>query len=358
MSYIIQAVPLWKGAFVILKITLRLLFFLVMGAIGYIVGDSVEKGRQLYIMLGFMAAAVVIIALDIIFRRKDISVISAVFLGLLVGLVVAILMGPVVEITTWVPAAAREPVKLSVAAVTAYLAISLILQTKDDFRFIIPYIEFAKQRKGKRPLLLDTSVIIDGRIADIAETRFIDSPLVVPRFVLRELQAIADSADKLKRNRGRRGLDILNRLQTIPGIDIRIEDTPVQVGAGEDVDQMLVNLASQVSGRVVTNDYNLNKVAKLGGVEVLNINDLANALKPAVLPGESLEIAVLKPGQEEGQGVGYLEDGTMVVVEDGKHLIGQTVAITVTSVLQTSAGRLIFGRAGGSPSGPRSRSGR
>jgi uncharacterized protein YacL len=297
-------------------------------------------------MLGFMAAAVVIVALDVVVRRKNIGVVSAVFFGLIVGLVVAMLLGPVVEITTWVPLAAREPIKIAIAAITAYLAISLILQTKDDFRFIIPYIEFAKQRKGRRPLLLDTSVIIDGRIADIAETRFIDTPMIVPRFVLRELQAIADSADKLKRNRGRRGLDILNRLQTIPGIDVAIQDTPVEVGAAEEVDQKLVNLASQMSGRIVTVDYNLNKVAQLGGVEVLNINDLANALKPAVLPGETLEVAVLRPGQEEGQGVGYLEDGTMIVIEDGKPVIGRTVSITVTSVLQTSAGRLIFGRTG------------
>ena len=329
-----------------LAIILRLLFFLVMAAIGYGVGGVLGGAHELGWMLGFMAAAVVIVALDVVVRRKNIGVVSAVFFGLIVGLVVAMLLGPVVEITTWVPLAAREPIKIAIAAITAYLAISLILQTKDDFRFIIPYIEFAKQRKGRRPLLLDTSVIIDGRIADIAETRFIDTPMIVPRFVLRELQAIADSADKLKRNRGRRGLDILNRLQTIPGIDVAIQDTPVEVGAAEEVDQKLVNLASQMSGRIVTVDYNLNKVAQLGGVEVLNINDLANALKPAVLPGETLEVAVLRPGQEEGQGVGYLEDGTMIVIEDGKPVIGRTVSITVTSVLQTSAGRLIFGRTG------------
>jgi len=339
-----------------LTFTVRLLFFLVMAAIGYLVGGALDKGHALWYMFGFGGAAVGIVALDLVFRRKDISVVSAVFFGLLVGLVVATLMGPVVDITEWVPAKAREPVKIAVAAVAAYLAISLILQTKDDFRFIIPYIEFAKQQKGGRPLLLDTSVIIDGRIADIAATRIIDSPIVVPRFVLRELQTIADSPDKLKRNRGRRGLDILNRLQTTPGLDVAIGERGVQVAPGEAVDQMLVNLASQTSGRVVTIDYNLNKVAKIGGVEVINVNDLANALKPAVLPGETIEVAVLKPGQEEGQGVGYLEDGTMVVVEDGKPLIGKTVTITVTSVLQTSAGRLIFGRAGETPSGgPRSR---
>ena len=152
-------------------------------------------------------------------------------------------------------------------------------------------------------MLLDTSAIIDGRIADVAETKFIDSPLVVPRFILHELQAVADSADRLKRDRGRRGLDILNRLQAIPGIDVTIEDSPGKVEPGEGADQMLVSLASRISGRIVTIDYNLNKVAKLSGVEVLNVNDLANAVKSAVLPGQVIDVTILRAGQEEGQGV-------------------------------------------------------
>lgn len=322
----------------------RLVFFLSMVAGGYVFGAALEGGRELTGMLGFAVAAVLVIVLDMVFRRKDISVISAVFFGLLVGLVVAMVLGPVVDMSTWVPDAVKEAVKVAIAAVTSYLAISLILQTKDDFRFIIPYIEFTKQQKGGRPLLLDTSVIIDGRIADIAETRFLDVPLVVPRFILHELQTIADSADKMKRDRGRRGLDILNRLQTMPNADIRIQDAQVQAGADEGADQMLVNLASQCSGRIVTVDYNLNKVARLTRVDVINVNDLANALKPFVMPGETLEVTLLKPGQEEGQGVGYLEDGTMVVVEDGQSRIGHTVTIAVTNVLQKSAGRMIFGR--------------
>jgi uncharacterized protein YacL len=179
--------------------------------------------------------------------------------------------------------------------------------------------------------------------------------VAVPRFVLRELQSIADSADKLKRNRGRRGLDILNRLQSMPHIDIRILDAPTASAPGDGVDQMLVSLAAQVHGRVVTNDYNLNKVATFRGVDVININDLANALKPAFLPGETMDVAVLKPGQEDRQGVGYLEDGTMVVVEDGKECVGKTVTIAVTSVLQTSAGRMIFGRLEGKEGGSRPR---
>ena len=331
---------------------LRLLFLLAMAGIGLLFGRALAPSDEqlaipqlpLYMMLAFMGAAVVVIVLDFSLRRKNISLVSAVFFGLVVGLVVAMLLGPVVDITVWIPDRAREPVKVGIAVIASYLAISLILQTKDDFRFIIPYIEFAKQQKGGRPLLLDTSAVIDGRIADVAETRFLDSPLVVPRFVLTELQTVADSTDRLKRNRGRRGLDILNRLQSMAHVDISIQESPVPAQAGDGVDQKLVAMAASVSGRIVTNDFNLNKVAKVSGIEVINLNDLANALKPAFLPGETVEVTVIKPGQEGGQGVGYLEDGTMIVVEDGEKRIGQAVTITVTSVLPTSAGRIIFGR--------------
>ncbi|MBE3069055.1 MAG: TRAM domain-containing protein [Planctomycetes bacterium] len=338
-----------------LVFVIRLLFFLAMAAGGYVFGGAVAEGRQLVGMLGYAGTAIVVIVLDVLIRRKNISVISAVFFGLLVGLMVAMLLAPVVDMYDWVNAKVREAIKVGVAAVTSYVAISLILQTKDDFRFIIPYIEFAKQQKGGRPLLLDTSVIIDGRIADIAETRFLDAPMVVPRFILHELQTIADSADKLKRDRGRRGLDILNRLQTMPNVEIRIQDAQPAGDPAEGADEKLVNLAARCSGRIVTTDYNLNKVAKLARVEVINVNDLANALKPAVMPGETLDVTLLKAGQEGGQGVGYLEDGTMVVVEDGQDKIGRTVTITVTNVLQKSAGRMIFGRTEGASPGSKPR---
>lgn len=236
-------------------------------------------------------------------------------------------------------------VKLLIGTAVVFMCVSFVLQTKDDFRFVIPYVEFKKETKGPRSLLLDTSVIIDGRIGDIAETRIIESEVLVPRFVLAELQAIADSDDKLKRNRGRRGLDVLNRLQGCDKIDIRIIDPHVAaVEESPDVDAKLVALAQHLDGRIVTNDYNLNKVAQLRAVDVVNINDLANALKPIVLPGEKLAVKVIKPGEEAGQGVGYLEDGTMIVAEQGRDYVGKDVWITVTSVLQTSAGRMIFGR--------------
>lgn len=238
----------------------------------------------------------------------------------------------------------RHLIKVLLGVSAVFMCISFVLQTKDDFRFIIPYVEFSRDTKGPHPLLLDTSAIIDGRIADIADTVILESEMVVPRFVLAELQTIADSDDKLKRNRGRRGLDVLHRLQNSPKTDIRILESRGQADADTDVDAQLLELARTSQGRIVTTDYNLNKVAQLRGVDVINVNDLANALKPVVLPGEELNVKIVKPGEEAGQGVGYLDDGTMVVAESGREYVGKEIAIVVTSMLQTSAGRMIFGR--------------
>lgn len=190
--------------------------------------------------------------------------------------------------------------------------------------------------------ILDTSVIIDGRIADIVETGFLDGTLVIPQFVLRELQFVADSADSLKRNRGRRGLDVLQRVQKMPQLDVRIMDDDFP--KVQEVDMKLIELAKVYDCKIVTNDFNLNKVAQLHGVQVLNINELANALKPIVLPGETMRVFILKEGKEYNQGVAYLDDGTMVVVDNAKKLISRTIDIAVTSVLQTTAGKMIFGR--------------
>ena len=199
-----------------------------------------------------------------------------------------------------------------------------------------------EKQSRKSYKILDTSVIIDGRIADIAETGFLDGIIVTPQFVLRELQLVADSADSLKRNRGRRGLDILQRLQKIASVQIQIveDDFP----AIREVDLKLIELAKLYEGKIITNDFNLNKVAQLQGVEVLNINELANSLKPIVLPGETMKVFILKEGKEYNQGVAYLDDGTMVVVDNARKMIGKTVDISVTSVLQTTAGKMIFGK--------------
>ncbi len=197
-------------------------------------------------------------------------------------------------------------------------------------------------RSAKQYRILDTSVIIDGRIADIADTGFLDGGVVIPQFVLKELQFVADSADGLKRNRGRRGLDVLQRIQKIAGLEVVISD--VDFPSIKEVDLKLIELARTMGGKIVTNDFNLNKVAQFRGVEVLNINELANSLKPVVLPGEAMNVFILKEGKEHNQGVAYLDDGTMVVVDNARKLIGRNVDVVVTSVLQTTAGRMIFGR--------------
>jgi uncharacterized protein YacL len=194
----------------------------------------------------------------------------------------------------------------------------------------------------RRYKILDTSVIIDGRIADVCETGFVDGTLVIPQFVLKELQLVADSGDSMKRNRGRRGLDILQKIQKMAGVEVLISD--VDFPEVREVDLKLIELARTLQGKIVTNDFNLNKVAQLRGVEVLNVNELANSLKPVVLPGEIMKVFILKEGKEYNQGVAYLDDGTMVVVDNARKMISKTIDIVVTSVLQTTAGKMIFGR--------------
>lgn len=347
--------------------SLRGLFVVLIAAVAFsAVGESDQTSTELaqyrfLFMLAAIGVAVTLIAIDAFLPRKSLAALSGAFLGLVVGMVAAYGLGLVLELTIEAAGTRIQEVsavvgamKLMIGIVCCYLSISFILQTKDDVRFVIPYVEFAKQTRGNRPLILDTSVIIDGRVADICDTRIIDSELIIPRFVLQELQAIADSSDKLKRNRGRRGLDMLNKLQTNDKVEIRISDTRLpSVEEAGDVDQKLVALGKKIEGRVVTNDYNLNKIAQLRGVDVININDLANALKPVVLPGETINVLIIKPGEESGQGIGYLEDGTMVVAENSRDKINESVTLAVTSVLQTSAGRMIFGRPDGAPPAPR-----
>jgi uncharacterized protein YacL len=210
---------------------------------------------------------------------------------------------------------------------------------------------FRDARSHRRYRILDTSAIIDGRIAEVAESGFLDGTLVIPQFVLKELQAVADASDPLKRNRGRRGLDILHRIQKTSGIEVIISD--VDFPAIKEVDLKLIELAKTMSGKLVTNDFNLNKVAQLRGVDVLNLNELTNALKPVVLPGEVMNVFIIKEGKEYNQGVAYLDDGTMVVVDNARSRIGKNLEVVVTSVLQTTAGRMIFGRHLDAATGPR-----
>jgi uncharacterized protein YacL len=331
-------------------------------ALNQIEGAPTKSGVSL---LGFAAIVLIFllaVALDVFVRNKQITTVSAVYFGLLLGLLLGSLFAEALDpLFTSIVAlkdetAQREIVKIYKILITVaccYVSVTTLVQTKDEFRFIIPYVEFSKQVKGSKPLVLDTSVIIDGRIADICDTRIIDNKLVVPRFVLQELQSIADSSDKLKRNRGRRGLDILKRLQNNHQIELQMHEANLpEYREVHKVDERLVVLAKVLGARVVTNDYNLNKIAQLQGVEVINLNEVATALKSVALPGEQMTVRLVKPGDQIGQGVGYLDDGTMVVVEQGRSYVGQEITLSVTSVLQTPAGRMIFGRVEGKTSAP------
>lgn len=312
--------------------------------------DQERRTAGMLVFVLVLAAGGIIVALDALAKHKQITSLSAMYFGLLLGFILGGLLWLPLEpiISEYLDDRVTQLIRLLLTVTCCYISVSTLIQTKDEFRFIIPYVEFAKQVKGPHALVLDTSVIIDGRIADICDTGIIDTKMIVPRFVLQELQSIADSADKIKRNRGRRGLDILKRMQTNTKVDLQMHEANLpELREVIKVDERLVVLAKAVGGRVVTNDFNLNKVAQLQGVEVINLNELANALKVVALPGELLAIKVVKQGDQMGQGVGYLDDGTMVVVEQGRNAIGQEVSITVTSVLQTPAGRMIFGRIDG-----------
>jgi len=233
-------------------------------------------------------------------------------------------------------------VKMLLSVVFAYLFVLLIHKNRDRFNFVIPYVEFRREHRGATGFLVDTSAIIDGRLADLCGTRIIEGPLIVPKFVLRELQALADSADKLKRIRGRRGIDMLNRLRKDPNVTVQIDEGRVPGAA--DVDAKLVKLAETVGVRIITTDVNLTKVARVQGVHVVNVNDVSTALKPSVLPGEPLAVELVREGEAQGQAVGYMPDGTMIVVENARSSIGTTVDASVTRLLQTATGRIIFAR--------------
>jgi uncharacterized protein YacL len=283
------------------------------------------------------------IVLDVMFSKRSPATLGAIFVGLIVGGLLAFFAASAISLLFPNPGEQNyaNAVKLISWVVLTYFAISVLLQTKDNFRFIIPYVEFRRETRGEKPIILDTSAVIDGRISDLVETQFIQDPLVVPSFVLAELQAVADSSVRTRRVRGRRGLDVLSKLRENGKAEVKVFEA---ADSDEPVDQRLVKLARTLDGRILTTDYNLNKVAQVQGVPVINLNDIANALKPVFVPGEMLTVNVIKPGEGNDQGVGYLDDGTMVVVEDGRSRIGKPVTIAVTSVLQTSAGRMVFGR--------------
>jgi len=295
------------------------------------------------LVLGLLLS-IFVIKLEQVIRKLSLKVIAGGVIGTVLGLLIALLFTYGLK---FVPGLEKQEILpwryiyVTITFVLGYLGLALGSKKSEEFHF--PRFRFSKGEKNPDYRILDTSVIIDGRMADICDTGFIAGSLVVPRFVLDELQQIADSSDHMKRSRGRRGLDILNRMQKSDDIRIDIVDADFPEIRG--VDAKLVALAKEKGGKLVTNDYNLNKVAELQGVKILNVNELANTLKPPILPGETMITKVIKEGKEVGQGVAYLDDGTMVVVDNGMKYMGKSVKVVVTSVLQTAAGRMIFSNA-------------
>lgn len=284
-----------------------------------------------------------VVSLDVFFKQYTVRNILSVLVGIALGLVIHRLFMGVVDFLN-VPAASLKPLSIASAIIFTYLGALTIVRGQDEFTLMIPFVTLDTKGTSEELILLDTSVIIDGRISDIAKTHFLSGKLILPRFVLKELQLISDSSDPLKRNRGRRGLDVLNKIKSNPNIQVKINE--MDFPEFNTVDAKLVKMGQVLNAKVFTNDFNLNKVAELQGVKVLNINELANALKPIVMPGELMQVKILKEGKEHDQGVAYLDDGTMVVVDNGRKRIGQTLNVTITSVLQTQAGRMIFAKMG------------
>ncbi|MBY0587567.1 PIN/TRAM domain-containing protein [bacterium] len=338
-----------------LLLIIRCLFVLILGGTAAKIAnemtrssDSVDRTLTLSLVIcAVFGIGLITLALDILYPRKKISTISAVFFGLIVGSILGYFLqlafAPTLSI--WFEQDRVTWFSLIVTTVLCYVCVSVLVQTKDDFRFVIPYIEFSPQIRGPRPLILDTSVIIDGRIADIADSGLMDQLLVIPRFVLDDVQEVADSPDKIRRKRGIRGLEIIDRLRRNESVNVDIRGEAIEDAHDRrDLGKRLMELATELGGRLVTNDVTLAKAAKIHNVATISLNDVSAAFKPPVLWGDRISVLLVKEGEEPGQGVGYLDDGTMVVVEMGKRFIGHEVNAIVDSFLQTSAGRMVFGR--------------
>jgi len=327
------------GAFVI-----RLFLFLVCGISGYYVAMGVSPTRPMGLAglgAGFLLAALTLL-LEVSLKKIPLKSLLGAFIGLVLGIILANLISNVFFAGLINDDRIPFPIYGLLYGVCAYTGLRIGLRKGEEF-----YLPGWKPKSKNLPRdenmkILDTSVIIDGRVADITETGFIEGPLLIPQFILGELQHIADSSDPIKRTRGKRGLEVLHHIQKQVNVDVRIVDKDFP--AVKEVDAKLIELAKEVHGKIITNDSNLNKVAELQGISVLNINELANAIRPVVLPGEDMNVKILKEGKEMGQGVAYLDDGTMIVVDNGRRYMGKTIDVIVTSVLQTPAGRMIFAR--------------
>lgn len=329
----------------------RGLFFMAVAGIGYHASRQLEA-HWFYGMVVACALGFAVIVGEIFFSKAPIRILSALAIGLTMGWVLSLVFQPVVVFIVGtvspdlltangeIQPPLDEIFRLITTTIFCYFGVTVLIQTKDDFKFIIPYIEFRKDVRGHTPLVLDTSAIIDGRVVPLLETRVVDQRLVIPRFVLNELQDIADSADRSKRERGRRGLDAVEQLQRRYDFEILEQDTR----PGSDVDRELLRTVEELRGKLITSDFNLQRRAAVQNIPVVNINDLAAALKPVVVPGESLSVKLLREGEDPGQAVGFLDDGTMVVVENASRQVGRDVSVEVTSATQTNVGKMIFGK--------------
>jgi uncharacterized protein YacL len=321
-------------------VIIRLIFTVILVTAGYVL-KPIGGDRWLSAGVG-LAVAICIILFELRIRRASLKTLIGAAVGSILGIVGAYLIGSLIMRQESMPHEVRTFLTLGLVFFMGYVGL-MVGAAKGDYLELSALGGILTDKASRRDLkILDTSVIIDGRIADVAETGFLTGTLIIPQFILRELQQVADSPDSSKRQRGRRGLDMLNRLQNNSSLDIQIVETDFP--SVREVDLKLIELGKQLDAVIVTNDFNLNKVSQLRGVNVLNINELANALKPVVLPGEAMRVFILKEGKEYNQGVAYLDDGTMVVVDNARRLIGKNADIAVTSVLQTTAGKMIFGR--------------
>jgi uncharacterized protein YacL len=319
----------------------RLLFILGGMVVGYRVGYKAYGASAAAALLGGLGgilAALIIVLAEIRIGKVSVRGLSSSVFGLLLGLIVSKLVTDAFSLV--VPPENIIILRVALTLIFCYLGMVIGLRGKDEFNLIIPYVRLRRHDQAEEVVLVDTSAIIDGRIVDICKTKFLEGKIVIPKFVLKELQQIADSTDPLKRQKGRKGLEILHTLQKESGVDITLHEE--EFPEISEVDAKLVKLAKLLEAKILTVDFNLNRVASLQGIKILNVNELANALKPVVFPGEQMQVKLLKEGKEHNQAVGYLDDGTMVVVEDARRFIGQEAKVVVTSVLQTQAGRMIF----------------
>lgn len=319
---------------------IRILFIVISGIV------AASFGSDNPLTFGLIGAGIgaCFVLFEIMARRVSLKGLSAGVFGIVLGLILSRMFGDLLALFKLEPAF-DEPMRAIITLICMYLGLTLGLKGREEFNIVIPYVKFKRQDLQEEQIVVDTSSIIDGRILDIVKTSFLEGRFVVPHFVLGELQALADSTDYLKRQKGKRGIEVLHALKKEPAIEVFISEENVE--SVTEVDEKLVKLAQILDCKILTTDYNLNRIAQLQGVKILNINDLANALKPILLPGEKLSLKLIKEGKEHNQAIGYLDDGTMVVVEQAKWLIGKNVDIEVTSVLQSPSGRIIFTKLAG-----------